>query len=97
MGLEYDEDFLLTHPAEVWKHNNRMRIVFFIYPVGDPVQMKESHNSMDHLLSAVIYQKHKRLIYGDLKVGWLGLIAYRLFNVKSIFMQIVSSISNNSL
>ena len=34
--------------------------------------MKETHNSMDHLLSAINYQEHKWLICGDLKV--IGLV-----------------------
>ena len=34
--------------------------------------MKETHNSMDHLLSAVNYHVHKQLICGDLKV--VGLV-----------------------
>ena len=36
------------------------------------VQMKETHNSMDHLLSVVYYQQHKWLICRDLKV--VGLV-----------------------
>ena len=32
------------------------------------VQMKETHFSMNHFLSAVKYLEHKTLIYGDLKV-----------------------------
>ena len=35
--------------------------------------MKETHNSMDHLLSTVNYQEHKRLTCGDLKVAGLEL------------------------
>ena len=34
--------------------------------------MKETHNSMDHLLSPVNYWKHKWLISGDLKI--VGLV-----------------------
>ena len=34
--------------------------------------MKETHNSMDHLLSAANYQEYKWLICGDLKV--VGLV-----------------------
>ena len=34
--------------------------------------MKETHNSMNHLLSVVNYQEHKWLICGDLKV--VGLV-----------------------
>ena len=30
--------------------------------------IQETHNSMDHLLSAANYQEHKWLICGDLKV-----------------------------
>ena len=40
-------------------------------PIGHLVEMKEIHNSMDHLLSAVNYQELKWLICGDLKVVWL--------------------------
>ena len=35
--------------------------------------MKETHNTMNHLLSAVNYQEHKWLICGDLKVFGLVL------------------------
>ena len=40
--------------------------------MGHSVQMKENHNSMDYLLSAVNYHEHKWLIYGDLKVVRFG-------------------------
>ena len=36
--------------------------------IESSVQMKETHNSRDHSLSAVNYQEHKWLIRGDLKV-----------------------------
>ena len=37
-------------------------------PAGHSVEMKESHKSMDLLLSALNYQGHKWLLRGDLKV-----------------------------
>ena len=45
-------------------HNGKVLSI----PVEHSLQMKETHNSMDHLLSAVNYQKHKWLICRDLKV-----------------------------
>ena len=47
---------------------------FSFFPIGHLVQMKETHNSMDHLLSAVYYQEHKWLICGDLKMVGLVLV-----------------------
>ena len=41
---------------------------FSSVPVGHPVEMKESHKSMELILSALNYQEHKWLICGDLKV-----------------------------
>ena len=37
-------------------------------PFGHSVHVKETHDSMDHFLSAANYQKHKWLISGDLKL-----------------------------
>lgn len=37
-------------------------------PIGHSVKMEESHKTMEYLLSALNYQKHKWLICGDLKV-----------------------------
>lgn len=45
---------------------------FSSIPVGHSVQIKETHNTMEHLLTALNYQEHKWLICGDLKV--VGLI-----------------------
>ena len=45
---------------------------FLSIPLGHSVQMKETHNSINHLLSAVNYQEHKWQICGDLKV--VGLV-----------------------
>ena len=45
---------------------------FSSIPVGHSVKMKESHESMELLLSALNYQEHKWLICGDLKV--VGLV-----------------------
>ena len=39
------------------------------------IQMKETHNSVNHLLSAVYNQEHKWLICGDLNV--VGLVLDR--------------------
>ena len=41
-------------------------------PIGHSVQMKETHNSLDQLLSALNYHDHGWLICGDLKV--VGLV-----------------------
>ena len=41
--------------------------MFSSIPVGHSVEMKESHKSMELLLSALNYQEHKWLICGDLK------------------------------
>ena len=41
---------------------------FSSIPIGHSVQMKETLNIMDHLLSTVTYQEHKWLIRGVLKV-----------------------------
>ena len=41
---------------------------FSLIPAGHSVEMKESHKSMDLLLSARNYQEHKWLLCGDLKV-----------------------------
>ena len=41
---------------------------FSSIPIEHSVQMKETHNTMNHLLSAVNYQEHKWLICGDIKV-----------------------------
>ena len=45
-------NFFLTHPIEV--SNSRSSI-----PIVHSVQMKETHNIMNHLLPAVNYQEHK--------------------------------------
>ena len=54
-----NEDFSLTHPAEVSKHDVKS---FSSISIGHSVQMKETHNSRDHWLSAVNYLEHKWLI-----------------------------------
>ena len=41
---------------------------YFSIPIGHSVQMKETHDSMDQLLSALNYHDHGWLICGDLKV-----------------------------
>ena len=41
-------------------------------PIGPSVQMKETHDSMDQLLSALNYHDHGWLICGDLQV--VGLV-----------------------
>ena len=41
-------------------------------PIGHSVQMKETHDSMDQLLSALNYHDHGWLICGDLQV--VGLV-----------------------
>ena len=51
-------------------------------PVGHSVEMKESHKSMELLLSTLNYQKHKWLIYGGLKV--VGVILDFMVVTKSI-------------
>ena len=45
---------------------------FSSIPVGHSVEMKESHKSMELLLSALNYQEHKWIVCGDLKV--VGLV-----------------------
>ena len=75
MGLEYDAmelETLSTYPTEVSKQFFSIMGIFSSIPIGHSVQMKETHNSMDHLLSAVDYQEHKWLICGDVKM--VGLI-----------------------
>ena len=49
--------------------NNRNK--FSSITVQHPVEMKESHKSMELLLSALNYLEHKLLICGDLKIGGL--------------------------
>ena len=63
-----NEDFLSTHPAKVSKQFFYIMGIVFHLPIEPLVLMKETHSSMDHLLSAVNYQKHKWLICRDLKV-----------------------------
>ncbi|XP_076029890.1 uncharacterized protein LOC143018386 [Oratosquilla oratoria] len=46
---------------------------FSSIPVGHSDEMKETHNSMDRLLSALNFKEHKWLICGDLKVVGLTL------------------------
>ena len=62
-----------------------MGIVFLkSIPIARSVQMEETHESMDHFLSAVNYQEDKWLISGDLKVAILVLgrkDEYSLFSV----------------
>ena len=41
--------------------------IFSSIPIGHSEQIKETHNSMDYLLSAVYYHEHKWLICGELK------------------------------
>ena len=72
MGLECDAmkqrlfiDSSSRSLKAVLLHNGNS---FSYIPLGHSVQMKETHNSMDHLLSAVNYQEHEWLICGDLKV-----------------------------
>ena len=55
--------------------NRRLEAVFLnngnkfsLIPVGHSVEMKESHKSMELLLSALNYQEHKWLICRDLKI-----------------------------
>ena len=55
--------------------NRRLKSVFLnngnkfsSIPVRHSVEMKESHRSMEFLLSALNYKEHKWLICGDLKV-----------------------------
>ena len=77
MGLEYD--------VTEWSFffiNSRCRSLkadllyngnsFPSIPIWHSVQTKETHNSMDHLLSVVNYKEHKWMICGDLKV--VGLV-----------------------
>ena len=47
-------------------------ILFASIPIGHSVQMKETHDSMYQLLSALNYHDHGWLICGDLKV--VGLV-----------------------
>ena len=74
-GLVYDAtEWVLfidssSRSLKVVLHN---RNSFSFIPIGHLVQMKETHNSMDHLLFAVNYQEHKWLICEDLKV--VGLV-----------------------
>ena len=75
MGLEYDATewrLFIESPSRSLKavllHN---QIYVSSIPIGHSVQMKETHNSMDHSLSAVYYQEQKWLIGGDFKVVWL--------------------------
>ena len=71
MGLKYDAtEWRLfidssSRNLKVVLHNGNC---FSSIPIGYSLQMKETHNSMDHFLSAVNYQKHKFLICEDLKV-----------------------------
>ena len=74
MDLEYDAmawrlfiDSSNRSLKAVLQHNGNS---FSSIPIEHSVQMKETHNSMDHLQSAINYQEHKWLIYGDLKHGW---------------------------
>ena len=76
MGLKYDA---LEWRLFIDSSNRSLKAVllnngnkFSSIPVGHSVEMKESHNSMESLLSALNYQEHKWLICGDLKV--VGLI-----------------------
>ena len=76
MGLEYD--------ATEWRvfidsSSRSLKAVLLHYgnsfsfiPIEHSVQMKETHNSMNHLLSVVNYHKQKWLIWRDLKV--VGLV-----------------------
>ena len=73
MGLEYDVtewklfiDSSSRSLKAVLLHNGNS---FSSISFGDgSVPVTETHNSMDQLLSAVNYQAHKWLIYGDLRV-----------------------------
>ena len=72
MSLEYDakERRLFINSSStslkaVLQHNGKS---FHLSHLGIHVQMKETHNSKDYLLSAVNYQEHKWFICGDLKV-----------------------------
>ena len=69
LGLKYDAMewrlFIYRSLKAVLLNNGNK---FSSIPVGHSVEMKESHESMDLLLSALNYQKHKWLICGDLKV-----------------------------
>ena len=74
MDFEYDVmawrlfiDSSSKSPKAVLQHNGNS---FSSIPIEHSVQMKETHSSMDHLQSAINYQEHKWLIYGDLKDGW---------------------------
>ena len=75
MGLEYDAtEWRLFIDSSSWSlkavlHNGNS---FSSISFGHSVKMKETHNSMDHLLSAINYQEHKWLICRDFKV--VGLV-----------------------
>ena len=69
LGLKYDAmewRLFIYRSLKAVLLNNRNK--FSSIPVGHSVEMKESHESMDLLLSTLNYQKHKWLICGDLKV-----------------------------
>ena len=72
MGLEYVTDLRIfidsssTSLKAVLQHNGNC---FSSTPIEYSVGIKETHNSMDYLLSSINYQEHKWLICGDLK--WL--------------------------
>ena len=76
MGLDYDAkewrlfiDSFSRSLKAVLLHNGKM---FFIYPYWAFSTNEDTHNSMNHLLSAINYQKHKWRICGGLKV--VGLV-----------------------
>ena len=87
MGLEYDvkewrlfTDSFSRNPKAVLLHNGN---TFSFIPVEHSVQMKETHNSRDHLLSAVNYQEHKWLICGE--GCWTGPRAQTWIHKVSLF------------
>ena len=72
MGLQYNAtewrlfiDSSSKSLKAVLLHNGNK---FSSVPIGHSVQMKETHDSMDSLLTALNYKDHKWLICGDLKV-----------------------------
>ena len=74
MGLDYDAtelrlfiDWSTRSLKAVLVHDGNS---FSSIPFGHSIQMKETHNSIDHLLFAVYYKEHKWLICGNLR--WLA-------------------------
>ena len=69
MGIKYDDtewSFIDSSNRSLMAVllNNRNELSSI--PVGHLVEIKDPHNTMEHLLSALNFQEHKWLICGDL-------------------------------